>query len=131
MPRHAHPIVWTLMMLAVFGFLVTLYQRPLKILQMLLVALAVIVVFVLIYRRWIAAKYNAGDAGYKKAARQSAKKYRQHRHAHKYHRHFKKPSHLKLINSQPFPKKPSPKKENHRLTVIDGKKRKKKNRALF
>ncbi|HET7616161.1 MAG TPA: SA1362 family protein [Bacillales bacterium] len=129
--RKYHPIALTLIGLGALGLLVKIFTDPLGLLTTLAVAAAVIAIFVFLYRRFVRKTSGRGVSDYRRAARKSAKL--QKKRAHKPRR----PAYLKLVNSKSFlPKKTDKdslrkRKKDHQLTVIDGKKRKKKNRALF
>lgn len=129
--RIYHPIAVLLIGLGVVGFLDMAITKPMRILEWLAIAAAIFAIFALLYRRFLNKTAGRSVSGYRRAAKQSLKLRK------KQVRKSRRPSHLKLVNSRRlFPKSLKDgslqkRKKEHNLTVIDGKKNKKKNRALF
>lgn len=129
--RIYNSIVVLLIGLGVVGFLVMVITNPVRILEWVAIAAAIIAIFAFLYRRFL--NKTAGNlvSGYRRAAKQSLKLRK------KQARKSRRPSHLKLVNSRRFLPKSmkdanlQKRKKEHNFTVIDGKKSKKKNRALF
>lgn len=135
--RRIHPLALTLIGLGIIGFFVKILTDPFGMLTTVLFIAVIIGVLVLLYKRFVNRSGGAGGemSAYQRAAKQSAKRYRNQQQNR---RKARRPSHLKLVNSRKSPLKRKTdqptrekRKEDHNLTVIDGKKRKKKNRALF
>ncbi len=117
-------LVFTLVVLAIVGLGSWLIGNPLGLLRKILVTAAVIGVIYFIYRRWFSNRRGAGSneqRAFLKAAKQSKKR-------------LKKKSTAKTQKPtvSPLSKKRSHrKKSSANLTVIEGKKNKKNNRASF
>jgi hypothetical protein len=130
--RKYHPLALIIIGLGLFGLIAMMINNPLELLKMVAIGAAILGIFVFLYRRFTRKRDGGDGSSYQRAAKQSAKKYKKQKP-----RQTRRPSHLKVINSSPLLAKkrkedPSEKRKNdHGLTVIDGKKRKKKNRALF
>lgn len=122
-------IVPVLITFAVIGFAVVLITDPLKLLRTIVIAGIFLAVFYLIYKFLFQKNTAKTDSKYQRAAKQSRKLQQQRS------KNRQKPSHLKVIKASKkhLSEKRSTNKKNrsHNLTVIDGKKTKKKNRALF
>lgn len=115
-----------IVLFAIVGFGTYLVTEPLKLLRTILIIAVVIGGVFLIYKLFFQGKFRKTESAYERAVKQS--KQRQQR---KQKRRVK-PAHLKVIRSNNNSKKRSLiKQTNHNLTVIDGKKNKKKNRALY
>ncbi len=112
--------VFTLVLLAILGLGSWLIGNPLGLLRQLLVTAAVIGIIYFIYRRWFSHKHSGSNEqrAFLKAAKQSKKR-------------LKKKSTGSPRVSQPSKKRSVRKKSNAKLTVIEGKKNKKNNRASF
>lgn len=129
--RMYNPLALLLIGLGAVGFVVKVVTDPLGILEMLAFAAAIVAIFILLYKRFIRKTSGRKATGYQRAAKQSVKLRK------KQARKPRRPSHLKVVNSKNLsPKKMykdslQKRKKDHNFTVIDGKKRKKKNRALF
>ncbi|MEA3320661.1 MAG: SA1362 family protein [Bacillota bacterium] len=124
------PIFYTLISLAAFYLIIQLFSNPGGLFTSLLLIVGGATVFYLIFRYFIQGKIGAKtDARYSKAVKQSKKKYAATGSA--------KPTISPITSSRDRasskPSKPSvPKRKNpSHLTVIEGKKGKKKNRAFF
>ncbi len=113
--------VFTLILLATIGLGTSLFGNPLGLARKLLVTAAVIGIIYFIYRRWFSGR-GAGNSNeqraFVKAAKQSKK------------RHKRKTASKPQV-SNVSKKRPIRKKSNAKLTVIEGKKNKKNNRASF
>ncbi|WLD92007.1 SA1362 family protein [Alkalihalobacillus sp. AL-G] len=121
--RKFNLIILLLLGLSAFGFVITLITDPMSILKMIAVFLAVGAIFYFLYKRFIVKRMGKGMGQYQQAARYSKKKYQTHSRT--------------VSKSQPTTKssfknnlKKHKKRKDHHLTVIEGKKGKKKNRAL-
>jgi uncharacterized MnhB-related membrane protein len=116
--RRLHPVIWFVISLAVVGILYQLITSPRQLFTTLLIGAAVVAVFYFIFRRT-----SAGVNGkYKKAVKQSKKRYGSNQ----------KPSKTSPLFSNKKVKSTQKKRaREHHLTVIEGKKNKKKNRASF
>jgi hypothetical protein len=117
--RRLSPIIWFVISLAVVGILYQLVTSPRQLFTHLLIGAAVIAVFYFIFKRT-----SGGINGkYKKAVKQSQKRYGSNH----------KPAKAASLFSGKKTKRTSPKRKvrDHHLTVIEGKKNKKKNRATF
>jgi hypothetical protein len=117
-------MVFTLIILAIVGLGSWLVGNPLGLLRKILVTAAVIGIIYFIYRRWFSHRRGAGSneqRAFLKAAKQSKKR-------------LKKKSTAKTPKTTVSPlskKRTTRKKSNANLTVIEGKKNKKNNRASF
>ncbi|WNB93572.1 SA1362 family protein [Bacillus sp. NEB1478] len=118
--RRLHPIIWFVILLAVVGILYQLISKPGQLITTLLIGAAVIAVFYFIFNRTSSSGINGK---YKKAVKQSKKRYGSNN---------KQPK-ASPLSSNKKAKSASQKKRvrEHNLTVIEGKKSKKKNRASF
>ncbi|WP_312857746.1 SA1362 family protein [Bacillus haikouensis] len=117
-------MVLTLTVLAFVGLGSWLIGNPLGLLRNILITAAVIGIIFFIYRRWFSNRSGAGSneqRAFLKAAKQSKKR-------------LKRKSTVKTQKSTVSPlskKRSTRKKSNANLTVIEGKKNKKSNRASF
>jgi hypothetical protein len=103
--------------LAILGFGFSLITNPLGLLKQAFIIILIVGVFFILYKLFLAKRRGGKDFTlYQKAAKQSARRYKQQVHQTK----KKKP--------EPLIKKP--KRKDHNFTVIEGKKGKKNNRAL-
>lgn len=97
---------------------------------MLLIYGLIIGIFFAVYRIFFRKKTHGTERKYEKAVKQSIKRQKQKQKARV------KAPHLRVVGSNPHKlKKAKPsltqKNEKHNFTVIEGRKSKKKNRALF
>jgi hypothetical protein len=118
--RRLHPIIWFVISLAVVGILYQLITSPRELFTTLLIGAAVVAVFYFIFKRT-----SSGVNGkYRKAVKQSKKRYGTNQ---------KPPKASPLFSNKKNTKSTAQKKKTreHHLTVIEGKKNKKKNRASF
>lgn len=125
--RWQRPLVFAIIALGIIGVVTTLIENPLGLLRTILIMVVIAIVFYFLFRI-VMNKSSGKDVGaYRRAARQSAKRFK--------NKKPKSSSHLKLIKNRAKSKGKDFKKNNRRnaehLKVIEGKKRKKKNRALF
>lgn len=126
-------IIYVLLGLAVLGLIYTLQYNAASFIRSVLIGAAVIGIIYLIYNRFIM-KSNSSKTGkerqaYRKAARISSKKHKQDTMKPRKSKHHKTHG-LTVISKETLINKPK-KKSNIQLTVIEGKKARKKNRALF
>ncbi|HET7579744.1 MAG TPA: SA1362 family protein [Bacillales bacterium] len=129
--RMYNPLALILVGLGALGLVVKIVTNPLGMLELAVIAAAIAATFVFLYRRFLRKSAGRGVSGYQRAARQSLKlRKKQNRKPHR-------PSYLKVVTTRNIlPGKRhrealEKRKKEHNLKVIDGKKRKKKNRALF
>jgi TM2 domain-containing membrane protein YozV len=129
--RFSQPIVFFVIGLAIVGLGATLITDPLQILKMILFAAIGIGVVLFLYKWLIAPKMGRIDSAYQRAAKQSKKRYKEKNQPARQPR--AKQSHLKVVKSkdQLLRSKALKRKKEHNFKVIEGKKGKKKNRALF
>lgn len=105
-------------LLAIIGLGSSLIQQPGALLKQVLIAAILICACYFIYRIWSSKRPNAKDKReFLKAARRSKKRLK--------NRHATTSTHSQAL------KKPIRKKSQANLTVIEGKKGKKKNRAIY
>lgn len=130
MPRRTlHPVALALIGLGVIGFLFSLLTNPLRMLGIFAGAALLAVIGILLYKWYMNKKPKGNMSNYRRAAKQSAKKYK------KQQQKPRSPSHLKVVNTKKITPQKHQKmslqkrKKDHHLKVIDGKKNKKKNRA--
>ncbi|MGE6629349.1 SA1362 family protein [Bacillus sp. NPDC077027] len=131
MNRRVHPAFTIIIALGVLGFVYILTTNPGRLFTMLLSVVIIGAVMFFLFK-WIVNR-NSGSEGnlYRKAVRQSKRRYQ--------HTKPKAKSHVKNrvthLRSVPTDHKSKPvllkKKSQTQLTVIEGKKNKKKNKALF
>lgn len=120
-------IIPSLIIFAAVGFAAYLFKEPARLLQMLLFTALIVGIFLLVYRFFFR---SHSERRYERAAKQSLKRRKQK------HRARVKAPHLRVVGSNPYKLKKdklhlAKKKEKHNFTVIEGRKSKKKNRALF
>ncbi|PWA13226.1 hypothetical protein DCC39_01915 [Pueribacillus theae] len=127
--RFSRFVVPALVLFAVIGFASFLINEPLRLLRTIALYAIIIGGVYLIYRMFFRDKARgAADSNYQRAVKQSAKRQKQKQKVRT------KAPHLRVIGSNKLkPRKPAllKKNEKHNFTVIEGKKNKKKNRALF
>ncbi|MFC7370432.1 SA1362 family protein [Fictibacillus iocasae] len=120
--RKIHPVLWGIIILAVIGFLYQLVSSPQELFTTLAITAGIIAVLYFLIKRFSPGS-SAPDSGkYQKAVRQSKKRYGSQPTP------VKKPS---LLSSKQKSSSSKKRKREHNLTVIEGKKNKKKNRASF
>ncbi|MBD1378812.1 SA1362 family protein [Metabacillus arenae] len=125
MKRRLHPLVLILIGFALFGFGYQLIFNPGSIVRMLAVIAAVGVIIYLVVRYMMKKRMGKDYSSYAKAAKQSRKRLKKRTQA--------APTPIKSIQTHKRTQKSSAikKKRQTHLTVIEGKKGKKKNRASF
>ena len=121
--------IYILLGFAALGLIVTLKDSPMQLFRNLLIGAAVIGLIYFVFTR-----FNRGNSGeeyqaYRKAARKTTKKKRKHEII-KTKRSRHNPHGLTVISKEQLIKRPKS-KSDVKLTVIEGKKTRKKNRALF
>ncbi|MGE8204488.1 SA1362 family protein [Heyndrickxia sp. NPDC080065] len=105
-------------LLAIIGFGSLLFQQPGALFKQLIIGAFIICVVYMIYRIWLGKRSGAQDKrAFLKAARKSKKRIK--------NRQTSATTHTQAL------KKPIRKKSTANLTVIEGKKGKKKNRAIY
>ncbi|WP_027407764.1 SA1362 family protein [Anoxybacteroides tepidamans] len=120
--RTMHPLIGIVLFLGAFGLVYTLFAQPLLFLRRIIfIGLAVAIVYA-IYQWGYRRRINKERAAYLKAVNQSKKM-----QAIRERKPQAKVSHSKKGTHHRLPKK----RTTSHLTVIEGKKGKKKNRALF
>jgi hypothetical protein len=112
--------VLSLIVLAIIGLGSVLIGNPLSLLRQIFIMAAAIGIIYFIYRKWISGKptKNKEQKAFQKAAKQSKKR-------------FKKKVTKSTQSANHAKKRPIRRKSNANLTVIEGKKNKKNNRASF
>lgn len=121
--------VGILLTLAAFGLITTLINDPLSLIKSLLIGAVVVGVIYFLVKRFSKTHSDPGHQAYRKAARLTKKK-NQKRHTTKNKRSKAHAHGLTVISKEHAINKPK-QKSNIQLTVIEGKKSRKKNRALF
>ncbi|MDG5470778.1 SA1362 family protein [Jeotgalibacillus sp. ET6] len=117
-------VFYSVIALAIFGLAYTLITDPASLFARILTYAVIIGVIYLLYRLWTARKPGRGDQqAFKKAARQSKKRYGNPVSASKLKSTGKHPSSKKAI---PLKKSSVSRLDGPKLTVIEGKKGKKK-----
>lgn len=128
--RVSKVIASCLVALAVIGFAAILFKEPSRLFQMILIYGLVIGGIFAIYQLFLKNKIAGTDRKYEKAVKQSLK-----RQKLKQQKTRVKAPHLRVVGSNPHKlKKEKPllkKSAKQNFTVIEGRKNKKKNRALF
>lgn len=121
--RTIHPLIGIVLFLGAFGLVYTLFEQPALLFRRIIFIGGMIVLIYAIYHWAYKRHINKERAAYLKAVQQSKKMHveRDRKTSAKTLSHSKKGTHHRL------PKKRS----TAHLTVIEGKKGKKKNRALF
>ncbi|WP_243290215.1 SA1362 family protein [Bacillus sp. FJAT-47783] len=115
------PLFYMIIGLALFGFGYKLFVNPGELISQLFIWAVVIGVIYFIYRAVMRSRSNNEYSAYLKAAKKSKRKYKSQATV----------SQLKKAKKQPRTHLPKRKRDHTHLTVIEGKKSKKKNRALF
>ncbi|MGY3714213.1 SA1362 family protein [Sutcliffiella cohnii] len=121
-------ILWTILSLAIIYLISELFTNTRGLLTQLLIIVGAATVFYLVFRHFIAGRIGGGANGskYKKAVKQSKKKYQ----AKPAPSTFNMKNRAAVKSKPQKATKPKRKTATH-LTVIEGKKGKKKNRAFF
>lgn len=128
-------IIYVLLGLAVLGLIYTIQFEAVSFIRSVLIGAVVMGIIYLVYRRFIM-KGSTGNSGkerqaYQKAAKVSSKKHKQDTMKPRKSRNRHHNTHgLTVISKETFINRPK-KKSTIQLTVIEGKKARKKNRALF
>ncbi|HET6871431.1 MAG TPA: SA1362 family protein [Sporolactobacillaceae bacterium] len=116
---------YAMIVLGIIGLISLLNSNPILLLTRILVGAAVIGIIIFVYRV-VTGQNKSQDAGYKRAVRQTKKRKRE-----KKREHASRPGHLQVIPSRSLlKKKPSDKRGENHLTVIDGKKKRKGNSSF-
>lgn len=128
--RVVQPLIYTIIGLAAIGFMWKLFSDPMGLVTQLLITAAIAVIVIMIVRKFMAKRMGMGkpNTAYQKAARQSSKLQKKRGVSRKTAPHLRViPSKRLIPKKRPLndDKKPNP------FTVIEGRKGKKKNRALF
>ncbi|WP_347549651.1 SA1362 family protein [Pseudalkalibacillus hwajinpoensis] len=126
--RVVQPLIYLVIGLAVIGFIWKLFTNPMGLFTQLLITAAIAMLIIFIVRKVMAKRMGKQSSAYQKAAKQSSnmqkKKSTPRRNA----------SHLRVIPSKrlmPRKRALQDNKKQNPFTVIEGRKGKKKNRALF
>lgn len=134
-PKKFHPVLWTVVALAVLGIGTSLFQDPSGFITSIFVTVGIITIFILLFRRFIQPRLMQRQSGFQvpvkngkpkpKAAAQTRSKTKSKA------RRSAVP--LKTVKQEKHRPKPLVKRQSDvKLTVIEGKKNpKKKSRALF
>ncbi|WP_307891983.1 SA1362 family protein [Bacillus swezeyi] len=128
MKQRVHPVSALVIALGIFGFVYFAITSPGRLLQYLLVFAAVGAIIYFVIKRISNRDIGSEGAAFKKAAKQSNRRFQDHKK-----RSLKgRVNHLRSVPSINKSKPVSVKKKSQtQLTVIEGKKSKKKNRAFF
>ncbi|MEH6973192.1 MULTISPECIES: SA1362 family protein [unclassified Bacillus (in: firmicutes)] len=128
MKQRVHPVSALVIALGIFGFVYFAVTSPGRLLQYLFVFAAVGAIVYLVIRHLINRDAGGEGAAFRKAAKQSNKRFQDHKKRSVRGR-------VNHLRSVPSINKSKPvlvkKKSQTQLTVIEGKKSKKKNRAFF
>ncbi|PLR68096.1 MULTISPECIES: SA1362 family protein [Bacillaceae] len=125
MKNRMNPFVMIVLALGGIGFILTLINRPAFLFREMLIFVIVLAIIFFVVRYFTKQKMGKDSSSYSKAAKQSKKRFSERN---------SNGSHLKSVST---PKKSSKtstalkKKQASHLTVIEGKKGKKKSRAFF
>lgn len=125
MKNRMNPFVMIVLALGGIGFLVTLLTRPGFLLREMLIYVIVLAIIYFVVRYFTKQRMGKDSSSYSKAAKQSKKRFSDRNQSS---------SHLKSVSTQKKNSKTSTalkKKQASHLTVIEGKKGKKKSRAFF
>jgi hypothetical protein len=123
--RTIHPLIWLILLFGGIGFAHKLFNQPADIVrQLLLVVFSIAVVYV-IYQLLIRRRMGKEHSSYMKAVHQSKKL-----HHERDKKMLPKTARAKLTKKGTRPSLQRKRTTTH-LTVIEGKKGKKKNRAFF
>lgn len=127
-----HPIIILIIGLAGFGLLYRLVKNPLGLISEIFIAAAIVGVIYMIYKFLMKKRFGGGlgpsNSKYRKAAQQSKKRYRETSNQLTKVRSL---SQKALTSKKTIHSHQANKRKDHNLTVIEGKKNKKKNRAFF
>ncbi|MCY7778269.1 SA1362 family protein [Bacillus haynesii] len=128
MKQRVHPVTALIIAFGIFGFVYFAVTSPGRLLQYLFVFAAVGAIIYFVIRRISNRNMGSEGAAFKKAAKQSNRRFQDHKK-----RSLK--GRVNHLRSVPSINKSKPvlvkKKSQTQLTVIEGKKSKKKNRAFF
>ncbi|MDQ0481697.1 SA1362 family protein [Guptibacillus hwajinpoensis] len=126
--RVVQPLIYMVIGLAILGFIWKLFTDPMGLFTQLLITAVIAALFIFLVRKFMTKRMGKQSTSYQKAAKQSSKMQK------KKSAPRRNAPHLRVIPSKRLmPKKRSlqdDKKQNP-FTVIEGRKGKKKNRALF
>ncbi|WP_305911445.1 SA1362 family protein [Guptibacillus hwajinpoensis] len=126
--RVVQPLIYMVIGLAALGFIWKLFTDPMGLFTQLLITAAIAALVIFLVRKFMTKRMGKQSTSYQKAAKQSSKMQK------KKSAPRRNAPHLRVIPSKRLmPKKRSlqdDKKQNP-FTVIEGRKGKKKNRALF
>jgi uncharacterized ion transporter superfamily protein YfcC len=125
MKNRVNPFVMIVLALGGIGFLVTLLTRPGFLFREMLIFVIVLAIIYFVVRYFTKQRMGKDSSSYSKAAKQSKKRFSDRN---------QNSSHLKSVSTQKKSSKTSTalkKKQASHLTVIEGKKGKKKSRAFF
>ncbi|MDR0138406.1 SA1362 family protein [Metabacillus idriensis] len=124
MKNRVNPFVMIVLALGGIGFLATLITRPGFLFREMLIFVIVLAIIYFVVRYFTKQRMGKDSSSYSKAAKQSKKRFSDRNQSS---------SHLKSVSTQKKSSKTSAlkKKQASHLTVIEGKKGKKKSRAFF
>ncbi len=124
-------LIYILLGFAAVGLFFTLRDNPLQLIKNVLIGVAVIGLVYFIFTRFRKSSSGGDYQAYKKAARKTIKKNRKLEMTKTKTKRSKQNTHgLTVISKEQLINRPK-KKSDVKLTVIEGKKTRKKNRALF
>lgn len=125
--RWQRPLVFAIIILGLIGVITKIVTNPVGVLTFIIIVGALIGLGIFLYRRFLNKQFGSEMDAYRKAARKSRKRHKG--------KAPKTASHLKLIRTRAKQKSHllnhTRSRNAEHLKVIEGKKRKKKNRALF
>ncbi|MBA2869930.1 hypothetical protein HNQ85_000188 [Anoxybacillus calidus] len=123
--RVIHPLIWLILLLGGIGFTHKLFNQPADIIRQLLLVVFIIAAVYAVYQLLIRRRMGKEHSSYMKAVHQSKKR----------HHERDKNTLLKTARAKSTKKGTRPslqrKRTTSHLTVIEGKKGKKRNRAFF
>lgn len=115
-------LIYTVIALAILGLISSIFTNPFGLLKSIMITAVIVGVIYLIYTRLTQGKADRKEQrAFRKAVRQSQKR----------NKSLTKKNNVTNISSKPAHKIKTHKKSDTQLTVIEGKKNKKKNRASF
>ncbi|OEH94474.1 SA1362 family protein [Bacillus solimangrovi] len=133
--RQINPIVSILIGLAAFGLLYKLFTNPMSLIMQLIITAGIVVLLLFIFSSIMNRRYSNSDySAYRKAVKQSKNKYKTSPTAKDSTSIMPKKVQMKnkpKTTTNKSKTSASRKRRDTNLTVIEGKKGKKRNRALF
>ncbi|WP_332697945.1 SA1362 family protein [Halalkalibacter lacteus] len=128
-------IIPAVLVFAIIGLGYELLYNPLGFLTRILMMAGFIAVIFLVYRWFMARRYGTplfpSQSGPNRAQLRKAKRTSTKRQTSPAKTAAFKPKSTNVVSAKKKPSRPKRRREDHNLTVIEGKKNKKKNRAFF